>query len=210
MKRPPLPVPDRTARPALAGPQPPHVNAEDRRRRNLLDEADQLLEEVEELRLDDQRRVPERLREAIEGLQLKAGRGDASIAPATLRSAHELVLSVQYRLMSGNPHNRTTGTHLGRGAGQATVCQLPSGGSWKQLVLPPPAGAEAHWRDLVVATVERSLDRWIYAQHHASQAARDRSGVRQALARARNAWANYWDLREEAERLLSSHAKGPG
>lgn len=204
MKRPPLEATDAAPR-SRSGGHPP-VDAEDRRRRNLLDEADQLLEEVEELRLDDQRRVPEGLRQAIEVLQVKAGRGEASIAPATLRSAHELVLSVQYRLMSGNPHNRTPGTHLGRGAGQASVCQLAAGGSWKQLVLPPPCPSEAHWRHLVVATVERALDRWIYAQHHASMAARDRSGARQALARARNAWSNYWDLREEAERLLQGGA----
>lgn len=179
------------------------MNAEDRRRRNLLEEADVLLEEVEELRLDDHRRVPEDLRRAIEVLQVKAGRGEASIAPATLRNAHELVLSVQYRLMSGNPRNQSTGTHLGRGAGQATVCALAAGGTWKQLVLPPLSGHPEQWRGLVMATLERALDRWVYAQHHAGQAARDRSGARQALARARTAWANYWDLREEAERLLA-------
>src|SRR3979409_1351748 len=116
-------------------------------RRKLLKHSDELLEDVEVLRLSDRRRVPERLRSAIEKLQVDAGRGEASIAPATLRSAHELVLSVQYRLMSGNPRNRTTGTHLGRGGGQATVRALAGGGTWKHLVLPalgPLAGAE--WR----------------------------------------------------------------
>ncbi len=165
------------------------------------------MEEVEELRLDDQRRVPENLRRAIEVLQVKAGRGEASIAPATLRSAHELVLSVQYRLMSANPRNPTTGTHLGRGAGQATVLALAGGGTWKQLVLPPPGGQPGHWQEAVSATLDRALDRWIYAQHHAAQAARERSGARQALTRARTAWANYWDLKEEAERLLARPAE---
>jgi hypothetical protein len=177
----------------------------DHRRRELLQQADELLEDVEVLRLGERRRVPERLSAAIEKLQVDAGRGEASIAPATLRSAHELVLSVQYRLMSGNPHNRTTGTHLGRGGGQATVRALAGGGSWKHLVLPPigPA-ASAEWRALVVSTLERALDRWSYTQHHAAQAARDRSGAKQALARTRVAWANYWELREEAERLLGT------
>jgi hypothetical protein len=171
-------------------------------RRRLLQESDELLEAVEELRLEDQMRVPRRLGVAIETLQLKAGRGEASIAPATLRSAHELVLSVQYRLMSGNPRNRVTGTHLGRGAGQATVRALAGGGTWKHLVLPPiPALVTPEWRGHVEATLDRALDRWAYSQHHAAQSARDRSGARQALARARVAWANYWELREEAERL---------
>ena len=175
----------------------------DSHRRRLLEESDQLLDEVEELRLRDRRRVPTRLSSAIERLQLKAGRGDASIAPASLRTAHELVLSVQYRLMSGNPRNRLTGIHLGRGAGQATVHVLAGGGSWKHLVLPGlgQAGPD-DWHALVEATLERALDRWAYAQHHAAQAARDRSGAKQALARARTAWSNYWELREEAERLL--------
>jgi len=181
----------------------PRSNPRDRHRRRLLEESDQLLDEVEELRLRDRRRVPPKLGEAIERLQLKAGRGDASIAPASLRTAHELVLSVQYRLMSGNPRNQTTGTHLGRGAGQATVHALAGDGTWKHLVLPGlgPSGSE-EWRVQVDATLERALDRWAYAQHHAAQAARDRSGAKQALARARTAWANYWELREEAERLL--------
>jgi hypothetical protein len=177
----------------------------DRHRRELLQQADELLEDVEVLRLGDPRRVPERLSSAIEKLQVDAGRGEASIAPATLRSAHELVLSVQYRLMSGNPRNRMTGTHLGRGGGQATVRALAGGGTWKHLVLPPigPA-ASAEWRSLVESTLERALDRWCYTQHHAAQAARDRSGAKQALARTRVAWANYWELREEAERLLGT------
>ena len=87
--------------------QTPRSDPTDSRRRELLRQADELLEDVEILRLGDRRRVPERLGAAIEKLQLDAGRGDASIAPATLRSAHELVLSVQYRLMSGNPRNAT-------------------------------------------------------------------------------------------------------
>ena len=175
----------------------------ERDRLELLTESDHLLDEVEELRLQDRVRVPERLGAAIERLQVKAGRGDASVAPATLRSAHELVLSVQYRLMAGNPRNRVTGTHLGRGAGQSTLRTLAVGGTWKHLVL-PPIGAEPtpEWRALVEATLDRALDRWAYTQHHATQAARERSGARQALARARVAWANYWELHEEADRLL--------
>lgn len=183
----------------------PRSDASDGRRRQLLRHADELLEDVEVLRLGDRRRVPEQLSSAIEKLQADAGRGEASIAPATLRSAHELVLSVQYRLMSGNPRNRMTGTHLGRGVGQASVRALAGGGTWKHLVLPPLGPLPvAEWRSLVDATLERALDRWSYTQHHATQAARDRSGTKQALARARVAWTNYWELRVEAERLLGT------
>jgi hypothetical protein len=183
----------------------PRSDAADNRRRELLRQSDELLEDVEVLRLSDRRRVPKRLGEAIEKLQVDAGRGEASIAPAMLRTAHELVLSVQYRLMSGNPRNRMTGTHLGRGVGQATIRALAGGGTWKHLVLPPIAPtATAEWRSLVEATLERALDRWSYTQHHAAQAARERSGAKQALARARVAWTNYWELREEAERLLGT------
>jgi hypothetical protein len=183
----------------------PRSDPSDSQRRELLRHSDELLEDVELLRLGDQQRVPDRLGSAIERLQVDAGRGEASIAPATLRSAHELVLSVQYRLMSGNPRNRMTGTHLGRGAGQATVRALAGGGTWKHLVLPAisPVGTP-QWRSLVDATLERALDRWSDTQHHAAQAARDRSGAKQALARSRVAWTNYWELREEAERLLGT------
>ena len=68
---------------------------------------------------------------------------------------------------------------------------------------PSPSGPD-EWRLNVHATLERALDRWAYAQHHAAQAARDRSGAKQALARARTAWSNYWQLKEEAERLLGT------
>ena len=183
----------------------PRSDPSDSRRRELLRHSDELLEDVEVLRLGDRRRVPEQLSQAIEKLQVDAGRGEASIAPATLRGAHELVLSVQYRLMSGNPRNRMIGTHLGRSGGQAMVRTLAGGGTWKHLVLPPLGPLPpADWRRLVEATLDRALDRWSYAQHHAAQAARERSGAKQALARARVAWSNYWELHEEAARLLGT------
>ena len=113
--------------------------------------------------------------------------------------------------MSGNPRNRTTATHLGRGVGQATVRALPGGGSWKHLVLPALGPLPAvEWQSLVADTLERALDRWAYTQHHAAQAARDRSGAKQALARTRVAWSNYWELREEAERLLGGATRDLG
>jgi len=171
-------------------------------------ESDQLLDEVEELRLHDRRTVPPLLRAAIRRLQVRSGRSEGATAPATIRSAHEVVLSVQYRLMTTNPRNRTAGTHLGRAAGQSAVRRLGGGLHWKLMVLPAGAADTPAGRPEVELTLERAFDRWAYAQHHAAAAARDQSGARMAVARARLAWANYWELTEEAERLLGTRLVG--
>lgn len=174
----------------------------ERRRRALLDASDELLNEVEELRLQDHKRVPEPLRRSIENLQVKLGRSDAPLSPSTLRSAHDLVLTVQYGLLSANPRSGTPRTHPGRAPGQSTMRRLEGGAKWKLLSLPPPSAApEGGWSELVEGTLERALDRWSYAQYHAAQAARERSGARQALARAAAAWSNYWELAREADLL---------
>ena len=191
--------------------QTPDQEAAERLRRGLLDASDQILNEVEELRLDNQRHVPEPLKRSIENLQLKVGRSDAPLSPSTLRSAHELVLAVQHGLLGSNPRSGTPRTHPGRAAGQSTMRRLEGGETWKLLTLPPPSSAtEGAWIELVDGTVERALDRWSYAQHHATRATRERSGARRALARAAAAWANYWELYEEAARLRrGSRARHP-
>jgi predicted DsbA family dithiol-disulfide isomerase len=51
--------------------------------------------------------------------------------------------------------------------------------------------------------VERAWDRWCYAQQHALRAARERFKPHLAVAVARTAWSNYWDLCQEAERIRS-------
>jgi hypothetical protein len=183
----------------------------ERRRRALLDASDQILNEVEELRLENQRHVPKPLRMSIENLQVNLGGSDAPLSPSTLRSAHELVLAVQHGLLSSNPRSGTPRTHPGRAAGQSTMRRLAGGGKWKLLTLPPPSGAaDGAWIELVDGTVERALDRWSYAQHHAAQAARERSGARPSLVRAAAAWANYWELAQEAARLRrGGHAGHP-
>src|SRR5260370_17319136 len=73
------------------------------RRRTLMAESDGLLDDVERLRLDDQSEVPQQLREAICALQLRLGRTDPPLAPATLHAAHDLVFAGQQRLMAANP-----------------------------------------------------------------------------------------------------------
>ncbi len=183
------------------------VETGDSHRRRMLAESDALLAQVEELRLADRSACPSDLAEAVRSLQLRQGRVDAQL-PRTLRTAHRLVFAVQARLMAANPRSPRPRVTLDRPAGQPTISILRPGGAWKFLVLPasPPSTepqALAEWRLLVELTVERGLDRWTCAQDEAVNAARTGDGTARALARARAAWRNYWDLRCEAEVLLN-------
>ncbi len=176
---------------------------EESRRRFLLAESDRLLDQVETLRLMDEEDTPHSLREAIRMLQVRLGRKDPLVPPATLHAAHDLVFSVQQRLMAANPKHPRPNRHRGRAEGQPIVTRVYDGRLWKVLALPtPPNGSpDGEWLDLVDATVERAWDRWCYAQQHAVRAARSRHQPRTALAVARIAWANYWELGEEARRI---------
>src|SRR5712664_4134015 len=177
--------------------------AAEERRRSLMAESDALLDDVERLRLEDQAEVPQRLREAIRSLHVRLGRTDPQVPPATLHAAHDLVFAVQQRLMAANPKHPRPNRHRGRAEGQPIVTRVYDGSLWKVLALPtPPNGSpDGEWLDLVDATVERAWDRWCYAQQHAVRAARSRHQPRTALAVARIAWANYWELGEEARRI---------
>src|SRR6202163_208042 len=75
------------------------------RRRSLLAESDLLLDDVETLRLQDETEAPPSLREAIHTLQLRLGRRNPPVPPATLHAAHDLVFAVQQRLMAANPNH---------------------------------------------------------------------------------------------------------
>jgi hypothetical protein len=186
-----------------------HEKAGEARRRSLLAESDCLLDDVEALRLDDHTEAPSRLREAIRSLQVRLGRSDPPMPPATLRAAHDLVFAVQQRLMAANPRNPRPNRHAGRPGGQPVVTMVREGRLWKLLTLPPPPnrageqeGAqewEEQWLELVDCTVERAWDRWCYAQQHAVRAAREHFKAHLALAVARTAWSNYWELHQEAE-----------
>jgi hypothetical protein len=177
------------------------LESSERRRRQLLAESDQVLEAVEELNLADRREVPRALQLAVVELQRRLGRPDPGHL-ATVQAAHHLVFAVQQRLMAANPKNPHPRPHLGRQGGQPQFAATP-GGAWKFLTLPPrPTGTtEEQWLDMLQDTVDRACDRWAYAQHQALRAARERRPVEPALALARAAWANYWELRCEAERL---------
>src|SRR6266851_4073553 len=173
------------------------------RRRSLMAESDVLLDDVERLRLDDQTGVPQQLRDAICALQVRLGRADPPLAPATLHAAHDLVFAVQQRLMAANPKHPRPNRHAGRPGGQPVIAVIREGGMWKLLTLPPPPSGEVdeEWLELVECTVERAWDRWCYAQQHAIRAAQERYKPHVALAVARTAWSNYWELYLEADEI---------
>jgi hypothetical protein len=179
-------------------------------RRFLLAQSDLLLEEVEELRLRDEPEAPPRLREAIRALQIRLGRRNPAVAPATIDAAHDLVFAVQQRLMAANPKNPRPARHLGRASGQPLMTMVREDRKWKVLTLPPPpiSGEDEEWLELVESTVERAWDRWCYAQQQAVRAVRMRIKPLLAVAVAQVAWNNYWMLLEDAERIRARLAGG--
>jgi hypothetical protein len=185
--------------------RPAPERADEARRKSLLAESDCLLDDVEALRLDDHTEAPEPLREAIRALQVRLGRRDPPMPPATLHAAHDLVFAVQQRLMAANPNVPRPNRHVGRPSGQPVMTVVRDDRRWKVLTLPAPpnTGGEEEWLELVDSTVERAWDRWCYAQQHALRAARERFKPHLAVAVARTAWSNYWDLCQEAERIRS-------
>ena len=178
-------------------------NAVEERRKSLLAESDYLLDDVEMLRLNDKSEAPPRLREAIHALQIRLGRRNPPLPPATLEAAHDLVFAVQQRLMAANPNHPRPNRHDGRPGGQPIVKVVRDDRTWKVLTLPSPpnGGDEDEWMELLDMTVERAWDRWCYAHQHAVRAAREHFKAVVAVAVARAAWNNYWELAEEAGRI---------
>jgi len=171
-------------------------------RRILLAESDLLLDDVETLRLKEEVEAPLRLREAIRALQIRLGRRNPPLPPATLDAAHELVFAVQQRLMAANPKNPRPARHANRPSGQPVMTIVREDRRWKVLSLPPPISGEAvQWMELVESTVERAWDRWCYAHHQAMRAAKLHVKPQLAIAIARAAWDNYWLLAQDAERI---------
>ena len=171
-------------------------------RRILLTDSDLLLDDVESLRLSEEVEAPLRLREAIRALQIRLGRRNPPLPPPTLAAAHDLVFAVQQRIMAANPKNPRPARHANRASGQPVITIVREDRKWKVLSLPPPSsGDEWLWLELVESTVERAWDRWCYAQHQATRAARLHLKPLLALAIARAAWENYWLLLQDAERI---------
>ena len=180
-------------------------------RRFLLAESDLLLEDVELLRLNDATETPTRLREAIRALQIRLGRRNPPVPPATLEAAHDLVFAVQQRLMAANPKNPRPSRPSGRPSGQPVMTVVREDRRWKVLTLPAPLGLDDdEWWELVESTVERAWDRWCYAQQHAIRAARMHVKAQLALAVARTAWNNYFLLLLDAERIRERINAGRG
>jgi len=186
----------------------PSRDSTEARRKSLLAESDGLLDDVESLRLQDRTEAPPPLREAILALQLRLGRRNPPLPPATLHAAHDLVFAVQQRLMAANPNLPGSNRHTGRPSGQPLVTVVTDDRVWKVLTLPPPPNGSqesgvdlAAWLDLIDCTVERAWDRWCYAQQHAVRAAREHFKAHVAVAIARAAWTNYWELLEESRRI---------
>lgn len=161
-------------------------------RQILLARSDDLLDDLELLRLRGRRLTPTALRHRIVELRADAGLAERS-APHSLAAAHDLLLCMQQRWLNLNPrHPGVTPPPADGGSGR-----------WKHLPLPPcpPGGPDERWRHLARATVERAFDRWCWAQHHATRAAREGGEGARALQHAAAAWTNYFQLRQEAARL---------
>ena len=181
------------------------------RRRSLMAESDTLLDDVENLRLVDQVEAPASLREAIRALQIRLGRRNPPVPPPTLDAAHDLVFAVQQRLMAANPNHPRPNRPIGRPSGQPVVTLVREDRRWKVLTLPAPpsTGDEAEWIAIVDWTLERAWDRWCYAQQQAVRAAREHFKAHLAVAVSRAAWANYWELLQDAERIKERLRRPP-
>ncbi len=184
--------------------------AADRHRRDLLRASDDLLGEVELLRMHGRRELPDPLRRALWALQLRLGRPDP-VVPASVRNAQNLLFGLQQRLMAANPRRPDSGAHPGRAAGMPAITPIRPGIEWKLLVLPPHPGAgrEPAWLELIAATVERAFDRWAYANFHARRAVKVQKDVAAALAVMRVAWNNHWELTREAAHIREALSLPP-
>lgn len=186
------------------------TRASERHRRELLSAADDVLGEIELLRLQGRAELPAHVSHALRALQLRAGRSEPA-APATVRAAQNLVFGLQQRLMAANPRRPGAGAHPGRAGGMPAITPIRPGIEWKLLVLPPHPGPgrEQSWLEQIDLALERALDRWAYANHHARRAVRARRNVPAALAIMRVAWNNYWELSREAGRIRASVGPPP-
>ncbi|MGH7918679.1 MAG: hypothetical protein ACREQM_01905 [Candidatus Dormibacteraceae bacterium] len=184
-----------------AAPLPPwRPDPGDGIRQALLARSDAILDELERLRLRECRLTPDEVRSRVAALRSEAGL-PARRVPRSVGAANDLILSMQEHWLALNPRHPGTGAPppLQRGAGPGDG----DGGSWRHLMLPsiPEGGADDAWRNLARATVERAFDRWCWAQHHATRAARETGDGATALDRASAAWSNYFALQQDAARL---------
>lgn len=202
MRAPPIVGPEMSV--ALRLDWEPDDDPAESRRRQLLALGDDLLDRVEDLRLQDRRAVPQDLRDRIRAYQLQLGRLQQPV-PGSAGPAHELLLSLQARLLAANPRNTTPRSHPGRGGGQPLMTVVQGGARWKVLTLPPLSSGQPReeWLELVDATVERARDRWEWALHQAQAVARGGHRWDSEWATSRAAWLNYWELLLDRDRVAS-------
>src|SRR5260370_1429586 len=101
---------------------------------------------------------PQQLPEATRSLQVRMGRTDPPLPPSTLHAAHDLVFSVQQRLMAANPKHPRPNRHAGRPGGQPVITLVRENSLWKLLALPPPpsGGGDGEWVELVEGPLQRA------------------------------------------------------
>ena len=178
----------------------PHNDAD---RRRKLAASDDLLNQIEELRLADCEVLPSSLRNRIAAFASAVGFSRPITRLISLGSAHDFVLDLQQPLMSANPAVPQPRSHPRCVEGQAVTVRVTDNAAWKLLPLPtvPGAGPDGDWFVMAAETIERAWHRWAWAQHHAIVAARSRVRAEAAVRRAIVAWANYWSLCEEVDRI---------
>lgn len=176
---------------------------DDRERRRNLAASDELLNQIEEMRLADRVAVPTSLRNRIGAFAAAVGYSRPIDHVTSLRTAHRFVLALQHRLMASNPRSDRPQLHPRFGEGQPITVRVATNAAWKLLTLPtvPDIGPTGEWLVIAADIIERAWDRWAWAQHHAVAAARCRVGASAAVRRAIVAWANYWSLCEELDRV---------
>src|SRR6267154_120372 len=103
-----------SAPPSIAGLD---ANAEEVRRRKNLAASDELLNDIEELALADQRSVPGPLRDRIYALHTVIGKS-AMRTFRTVHAAHDFVFAMQHALLVANPRTSMPPSHGGRAQGQ--------------------------------------------------------------------------------------------
>ena len=170
-------------------------------RRLLLAASDILLDEVETLRLQEELEAPQRLRESIRALQIRLGRRNPPVAPATLDAAHDLVFAVQQRLMAANPKNPRPARHAGRASGQPLMTLVREDRNVRQLGRPFDQAVRG--QDL--------LDQCGAGARQADVPPATRSPDRKAKERAQAVWAAGRQVRTyRLRRPLVELARGVG
>jgi DNA-binding winged helix-turn-helix (wHTH) protein len=171
-------------------------------RGGLLTMSDNLLERIEQLRLQGLLRLPATLRHDLVQLADNVRGDEAEWVPRTTARAHHYVFDLQSALLNLRRWNASRR----RGGG---VANTRTGPGLRRLELPVrgEVGSEIAWAEAIRLTVRRANDRWSLLDAQAVATARLAPMERARLGRLRAAQAeaarnNLDELRDEATRLL--------